>query len=311
MPKPRTSSTLDPPPLWSPMDSTRRFVAPGKVVLIGEYAVLDGAPAIVAAVNRGVQCRFTPGGSKRQISAPDLRFVEPALQAVSAPMGHYEFQPFNPPQTASKAGLGSSAAATVVAALAGSAISQRPLSRAELLKIALEVHRRVQGSGSGIDVAASVYGGVIRFQRDQVHHVAPVEPMIIWTGASAKTGPRVEQYLRWTDREAFVADSTHCVDSFETDPIAAIYTANTVLLQMAEAAGIDYRTPALDQIIELAQAYGGAAKASGAGGGDCAVALFSATGDRTGFHAECRKRGYPLITARLSEGAHEAQLCPK
>ena len=56
--------------------------APGKLVLLGEYAVLDGAPSIVAAVDRGVSCEAsasptltieTPGG--------DDRFVRAAIEA--------------------------------------------------------------------------------------------------------------------------------------------------------------------------------------------------------------------------------------
>jgi phosphomevalonate kinase len=34
--------------------------APGKLVLSGEYAVLDGAPAICVAVDRGIHDRDRP-----------------------------------------------------------------------------------------------------------------------------------------------------------------------------------------------------------------------------------------------------------
>ena len=55
----------------------RRIQVPGKLVLIGEYAVLDGAPAWVAAVDRGVTCEVWEGEG---IEVPqDDRFVRAAL----------------------------------------------------------------------------------------------------------------------------------------------------------------------------------------------------------------------------------------
>jgi len=45
--------------------------APGKLLLLGEYAVLDGAPGLVLAVNRRVQARVVPGAGGRFL-APQL-----------------------------------------------------------------------------------------------------------------------------------------------------------------------------------------------------------------------------------------------
>ena len=47
-------------------------LAPGKLVLVGEYAVLDGAPAIVAAVDRGVRCVLSPGDAVETPAADDM-----------------------------------------------------------------------------------------------------------------------------------------------------------------------------------------------------------------------------------------------
>ena len=68
--------------------------APGKLMVAGEYAVLDGAPAVVLAVDRGVQCSMTPGAELR-IDTPDGddRFVRPALEGRS---GHFSFSAWNP-----------------------------------------------------------------------------------------------------------------------------------------------------------------------------------------------------------------------
>ena len=55
------------------------ILVPGKIVLAGEYAVLDNAPAIVLAIDHGVGCHILHG---RGIQTPtgDTRFVETALE---------------------------------------------------------------------------------------------------------------------------------------------------------------------------------------------------------------------------------------
>ena len=43
--------------------------APGKLFLAGEYVVLRGAPAVVAAIDRRVSLRFEPGGAALEIES--------------------------------------------------------------------------------------------------------------------------------------------------------------------------------------------------------------------------------------------------
>ena len=64
------------------------ILSPGKIVLAGEYAVLDGCPSIVLAINRGV-CRIQNGSG---ISTPnqDVRFVIDALLEHQS-YQHYAF----------------------------------------------------------------------------------------------------------------------------------------------------------------------------------------------------------------------------
>src|SRR5262249_44534626 len=87
--------------------------APGKVILIGEYAVLHGHPAVVAAVDRRVTGRFVPGG------APATALVKHVVETVRAylledggtpPDGAPELDSRALSSEAGKLGLGSSAA---------------------------------------------------------------------------------------------------------------------------------------------------------------------------------------------------------
>ena len=286
---------------------SRRFFAPGKVVVVGEYAVVDGAPAVVAAVGIGVGLRWSASDT-RDVQTPygDTRFVDAALHAAAAPTGLYTFSDDGGPALASKPGLGGSAAATVVAVHAARTLRGEDPSPDAVYAIASDVHRAVQGSGSGIDVAASTYGGMVRFQRGQTP--TPVKPsrlVVVWTGASAKTGPRVERYLAWGGRAPFVARSAELTDLFLVDPLRAVEEDYTLLVSMSEQAGVDYRTPALDRIVELAWVFDGAAKPSGAGGGDCAIAVFAEPDSEAKFITACAGEGFTVLGAELSDGVRE------
>lgn len=275
--------------------SEQTVLAPGKLVLMGEYAVLDGAPAIVLAIDRGVRCDIDTGGMGHRIETPDgdTRFVAPPL--ASAPPGRYRFGAWNPVDLPSKPGFGGSAAACVAACVAAG----RPATDA------IAIHHEVQGSGSGIDVLASIHGGMGRVESHQWAPLPPLVPVVTFAGRSARTGPRVEQYRAWSapDRARFVARSTALVDAFAHDPIAAFRDAWRLLVHMAEQTGIAYSTPELRTIVDVAESLGGGAKPSGAGGGDCTVAFFQQPADAERFRSAMRAHGLPCIPVQVAPGA--------
>ncbi|MFT4978542.1 MAG: phosphomevalonate kinase [Myxococcota bacterium] len=271
--------------------------APGKLVLLGEYAVLDGAPALVIAIDRGVRCEIVEGNG---IETPDgdTRFVAPAL--INAPQALYRFSSWNPVDLPGKPGFGGSAAACVAACVAAG----RPASDA------FAIHHAVQGGGSGIDIAASIHGGALWFEDGAPRPAAPLPqpPSVIWSGCSAKTGPRVRQYRAWADadpagKQRFLDRSRAATDLAGDDPIVAFRLCYAALVEMSEAAGVAYRSAGLDVIVALAAERGGAAKPSGAGGGDCAVAIFSDAAQQADFEAACAAEGLVPIPVALSEGA--------
>lgn len=281
-----------------------RFFAPGKVVVLGEYAVVDGAPAIVAAVDHGVAVRFVPG-PVRVVHTPyaDSRFVDAALDAALAPTGTWQFTDHPARTTADKPGLGGSASATVVAVHAARAARGLPEDRDATWALATEVHHHVQGSGSCIDVAASTYGGAVRFVRGERPTGVPCPSLsVVASGRSAKTGPRVERYRAWDGRAAFCAESAALTDAFAADPIGAVRASRRLLERMAEAAGLDYRTDALDRLGDLAESFGGGGKPSGAGGGDSLIAVFPDDQAREAFEAAARALGFLVLDARVDPG---------
>lgn len=265
------------------------ILVPGKIVLAGEYAVLDGCPALVLAIDRGVGCTITKGTG---IHTPtgDTRFVSPALHEC-AQRKRYDFFDWNPIQNLGdeKPGFGGSAAACVAACVA----SGRPTSDA------FSIHHRVQGSGSGVDVASSIHGGLIRYTSNNIESLPSLNPVIIWSGRSAKTGPRVQRYLSWKNRSCFVQETQELMACFTEAPIDASRKLYRLLSSMSEQAKIEYRTSHIEQIVACAEHYGGGAKPSGAGGGDCVVAFFPDAEAQKSFQDECP---FPVIGAQPCSG---------
>ena len=167
-------------------------VAPGKVVLSGEYAVLDGAPAIAMAVNRFARATVAVGSGAwsrvvtKGLVKSDRRFrptgeiVEwdrvqdgdpvAVVDAVftSAEFGYgvpvvieLDSSEFVDQASGQKTGLGSSAA--IVVALC--AALGKNCSGQEVARSAHRAHRSLQqGIGSGVDVAASLHGGLFCYR---------------------------------------------------------------------------------------------------------------------------------------------------
>ncbi len=264
------------------------IVAPGKLMIAGEYAVLDGAPAIALAVDRGVQCTIEVHDTLNIVTPDgDDRFVRPPLEGH---IGSYTFSAWNPTDLPEKPGFGGSAAACVAACLAAG----RPAGDA------VSIHHAVQGGGSGADVLASIHGGMVRVHEQAATPLPPIHPVVIWSGKSAKTQPRVEHYLSSQSRAAFVSASTDIVNAFSSDPLRMLRENADLLMHMSVETGLPYMTPALAGIRKLARDFGGSAKPSGAGGGDCAIALFPDEEAEQSFVNALRERGRTVIPINVA-----------
>jgi phosphomevalonate kinase len=288
-----------------------KAIAPGKLVILGEYAVVEGAPGLVIAIDHGVAC-VAELADTLEITTPngDDRFVRHALRAAQAPTGTYNFSATTQLNIAGKPGFGGSAAATVCATLIAHAMNGTSPTQSQLFAESIASHRLVQGSGSGIDVAASVCGGWVVYEADPPQFMnmpgSLQTPVVVYSGQAARTGPRVATYLQTPRplRRLFVKASESLITAFLIDPIEAVRDARRILLDVMASAGVDYDTPALSKICDQAELLGGAAKPSGAGGGDCAIALFPDDGARRDYISQMQALGFAVIPAQLSGPAH-------
>jgi mevalonate kinase len=145
--------------------------APGKLIVLGEYAVLDGFPAVVAAVNRRASGQFVPGREpESQLVDVAVRSAKDALgpNRTALPRGSVLVDTAAFSLNGTKMGIGSSAATAAVTV--GAVLEMAGLSVADstdlIFDVASSAHRAAQGGlGSGADVAAAVYGGLLHYTR--------------------------------------------------------------------------------------------------------------------------------------------------
>lgn len=142
--------------------------APGKLVVSGAYSVLRGAPAIVTAVDRYAYAR---GDIPASLLTPEVEQAMKLLEAQGFGAVNSHTVPYIDASSLRygerKLGLGSSAA--IVVASIWEIILQIPrlgassslTLRETVFETALAAHRTAQGGGSGIDVAASTFGGTL------------------------------------------------------------------------------------------------------------------------------------------------------
>lgn len=340
--------------------------APGKLYIAGEYAVVEtGFPAVLVAVDRYVTVRVRPAvgtghitsdqnagsrlewyrrgsGTGSMVIEPDqapfdfvlaaVGIVEETAVALGVPLQVFDLDITSEldDDSGRKFGLGSSAAVTVATVRALCEHYRLDLSRMEQLKLALLASIGVQQSGSGGDIAASMFGGWIAytsFDRDwarearqgshghpalslpdllrtdwpglSVRRVVPPDHLRLivgWTGSPASTSRLVGDVQSrkgqggvdgGLDYPKFLAESRRCVtglvdalDRHDTPGIlAGIRRNRTLLRELGEHTGTTIETPTLRRLIETAESHGGAAKTSGAGGGDCGIVLINEDDD--------------------------------
>lgn len=256
--------------------------APGKVVLSGAYSVLEGAPALVSAVDR-----YVLADSER----PPERVTPEVLAAIGAAQApHVDASALRAHDR--KLGLGSSAAILVASLAACSSDELTAAALGELERRARQAHQKAQGGGSGIDVAAAVWGGTLLCRRTPdaalgVEAVALPPGLVIevWSSDTESSTPAMLGSVRRLASErpdlhrsifdtlrAGAERALKAVRAADTDDfVSALAAQGAAMSELGDAAGEPIVTPSLKQLTPIASAEGGALLPSGAGGGDISL----------------------------------------
>ena len=285
--------------------SSLKVSAPGSLMLTGEHAVLRGYPALVAAVNLRLCVEILPH-DKNEILIESDKFgilTTPLenlnLAAMASPfhfMGQVlsKFTPYLKnglrinitSEFSPTLGLGSSAALTVSLFYALSLWFNIHINKKNLALRVIDIIRSSQnGLGSGADVIASVYGGVVYFitKPFQMECLTPLPPLVTVYSGSKTATPIVIDLVNQNEKNNpaqfhaifkqigdYSIQAREAIIQQDWPHLGALFSAHALL---QEALGVS--TSKLDEIqqrlVKQPSIYG--AKISGSGLGDCVIAV--------------------------------------
>jgi len=268
----------------------------GKVILLGEHAVVHGCPAIAVGIERGVTAeastaernvlRLSPWGLAVQ---PDPSGSEPLARAFAAALALYPESPAlevsAEVELPAGAGLGCSAAIGVAVLDAIDEALSIKRSRTELAEAALVWERIFHGNPSGIDNAMSAVGGVALYRKGEplqpLRSNKPLHLVIGYSGESSSTKEMVASVARQLENdpkrvhkafeaiEVLVRNAKLAIESGDHIALGQLLDLNHTILS-----SLMLCTSKLDEMCQAARAAGAlGAKMTGAGGGGCMFAL--------------------------------------
>ncbi len=311
-------------------------------MLWGEYAVLDGAEAGVMAVDRYAECTFTPSPDHQWhlhsggLAAAPERIRAHWLNGRPPPVGaatrlfwfaakRVGLDLANAPQSVfmdtsgfyqngEKFGLGSSAALCTALYSGAQILSGRPADAEPNLAEIIAVHRASQDNqGSGIDVAASVHGGLQSFvrqddggcERATVDWPADLHWRAIYSGQSASTPAHLGRFDEWrrsgADTATLTALKAACQPCAQGLSLSTLADYIECLRAFDQASGVGIYSEGHANLHKLASRVGVVYKPCGAGGGDLGIALSHHPQDLDEFARRATAQGFVETQLELAK----------
>jgi hydroxymethylglutaryl-CoA reductase len=290
--------------------------AAGKIILLGEHAVVYGRHALAIPIMNAVSASVSRADSATTIAVPDWGLsaaidrgsndgIHATVNLIRAQLNISDSD-FNIHVRSSLPrgmGLGSSAAIAAAITRAMAQCKKLELDDAELNEITYACEKLAHGNPSGIDNTVSCYGVAMLFRKKTALDVKVLElhePPPLVVGFSHEPGSTLEQVAAVRRRREQNPDAYEAI----FDQISALSLAGADALQAREydtlgqmmnvchglLNAIEVSTPDLESMVAIARESGAAgAKLTGAGGGGAIVAI-------------CPGREYDVRSALLGAG---------
>lgn len=276
--------------------TTLTAFGPGKVILLGEHAVVYGEPALAGPLSLGVTASGLLARScsldlPRRLRGRGRRLLAAAFERAAAATGRPKIRVSVSSDLPISMGLGSSAALAVACARVLLRAARRSEAPKEVIRVAELMEREFHGRPSGLDHTCSAMGTLILFRRDArkipsarvVRSRRPLRLLVALTGERGPTHQtvgdlrrRVEQrparyrrLIREVGRLAIEGARDVEIGNFE-----AVGDAMNVNHGMLVALGVS--SPPIDEMVYRLRGLGAlGAKMTGAGGhGGAVIGLF-------------------------------------
>jgi len=288
----------------------------GKIVLLGEHAVVYGMPAIAAGISLGAFARATPSDvngiriAERRARAEDGSDLSAALEATCRALGAGPRQVEVEVTLPLGSGLGGSAAIGVAVARALLATLGEAETPLRVLAGANAWEQVFHGNPSGIDAAAAYAGGCIFFSKatgpEPLFVAVPLRVAICLAGPPASTKQMVELVKHLGERrpdllgkslagiESLVKNARLCIEAGHVSDLGQLMNYNQMLLS-----GLFLSTPEIERACAIAREAGAlGAKLTGAGGGGAVIALCDGSADTV--ETALREAGFVAFSTEIA-----------
>lgn len=301
----------------------------GKIILMGEHAVVYGSHAIAGPIPLTISARVTDGNDGILLCVPRwgveqrlyhnedrTHSIYKSLLLILERLGLadrnmcIEVSPDIPRAV----GLGASAALAVAIIRALSAHFALGLREEEVRELAHESEMLVHGRASGIDDTVSAYNDFILFRKGEppfVERLSVREPLSIVVGLSgveSLTASMVAKVRRarranralydriFRDIDSLVIEAVGALRSHDLESLGNLMNVNQGLLN---ALGVSCAE--IERLVEIARKSGAlGAKLTGGGGGGAVIALCPHKPEKV--REALRRAGYRAFTVELGNG---------
>ena len=297
----------------------------GKIILLGEHAVVYGRHAIAAPIPLAINARVQEGGTGVRIliekwgvehllePSPERRqsFERPAGQLLDQ-LGLHDrdinIEVF--PKVPRAMGLGASAAVAVAIIRALDAHYALGLTDQEISDLALEGEKVAHGNPSGVDNTIATFGQMMLYKRGQPPEVMPLAPpkpltlVVAMSGVESLTAETVGRVRRMWQRnpapyeqifdqiDALTLKSLKAIEAYDLEQLGDYMNVCHGLLTALQVSNWE-----LEELVQIARENGAlGAKLTGGGGGGSIIAL-------------CEQSGEPLVDAFDDAGYQALEVC--
>ncbi len=285
----------------SSSDNAARGTASGKVILLGEHAVVYDRHALALPLEFALSATIVEANAGIKLSIPDWDYEQsfttkkPALGAAAALMlivrqlgvADRGFHIRVRSRIPAAMGLGSSAALAVAIIRAFDQMLDLEMGDAAIDKLAFECEKLAHGTPSGIDNNIATYGEPVLYSKSSATRTKPIPLMeappivVASSGIRGVTKDQVagvrSRYEKNTELYSTIFDEideismagAHALKSCDYDTLGSLMNVCHGYLNALQVS-----TPELEKMIEIARSNGASgAKLTGAGGGGSIVAL--------------------------------------